>query len=248
MTNQGATDKQMFTNLVNMCLGAGILSVPWGFAGASLMGGIALTIVAAAWCTFTNVVLVVAGERFEKFTLSGLIGSLPGGHFLGPCVQGVIAFGNFLCLVAYMVIFVDCVEALSKGWGLENHRGATTAVGCALVFPLLFLDQAKLAFTSVISVLANWYITFLLLGYAVFEGEYQSVCVAGAGMGSLTLFSVLVMAISTQASVLPMYAEMQNRNVGNFTRLQAVLTSSRMCYSSCLPILSAGLPSSDWPS
>jgi amino acid permease len=86
--------------------------------------------------------------------------------------------------------------------------------------PLLVLDQSRLAFTSLLSVLAHWYIVLLLVAEAVRQPDPQRVCVFGAAVGDLTLFSVVVMAVSSQASVLPMYHEMQNRTVSRFATLQ----------------------------
>ena len=63
---QGATEAAMFVNLVNITLGAGLLSIPWAFAGASLGGGAQVTAVATAWCTCTNLVLVYAAEQEQK--------------------------------------------------------------------------------------------------------------------------------------------------------------------------------------
>jgi amino acid permease len=89
------------------------------------------------------------------------------------------------------------------------------------VFPLLFLDQAALAFTSALSVLANWYIIVLLVALFT-EAELSRVCVIGAGIGNVTLFSVVVMAMSSQAAVLPMYAEMGERSPQRFAVLQVL--------------------------
>ena len=112
-----------------------------------------------------------------------------------------------------MVIFADCLGALMP----SIARNVAILIGCVLVLPLLFLDQSRLAFTSLLSVLANWYILLLLGGEAFEEKEPQRVCIAGLAVGDLTLFSVVVMAVSSQASVLPIYFEMRNRTARRFS-------------------------------
>merc|ERR1719183_1312692 len=63
---------------------------------------------------------------------------LPGGRLLQPLTNAVITCSNFLCLVAYMVIFADCVGTLLP-WVARN---VAILVGCVLVLPLLVLDQS----------------------------------------------------------------------------------------------------------
>merc|ERR550514_233514 len=133
----------MFVNLVNITLGAGLLSIPWAFAGASLGGGALVTAVATAWCTCTNLILVYAAEQEQKFNLGALLSRLGGGRPLELACNAAIVCGNFLACTAYMVIFADCLGAL-----FPVTRTLAIAIGCIVVFPLLFLDQAALAFTS----------------------------------------------------------------------------------------------------
>jgi amino acid permease len=209
-----ASDAATFVNLVNIILGAGILSIPWAFAGASLAGGALVSGVATVWCTFTNLVLIHAAEQEQKFNLGALLSRLGGGRHLELACNVAIGCGNFLACTAYMVIFADCLSAL-----IPVSRGVSIAIGCVVVFPLLYLDQAALAFTSSLSVLANWYIIVLLVGL-VTQAEFRRVCIIGAGLGNVTLFSVVVMAVSSQAAVLPMYAEMSERSPHRFAILQ----------------------------
>jgi amino acid permease len=213
---QGMNDAEMFVNLVNIILGAGLLSIPWAFAGASLAGGALVSGVAMVWCTFTNLVLVYAAEQEQKFNLGALLSRLSGGRLLEVGCNLSIMCGNFLACTAYMVIFADCLCAL-----VPVSRYLAIAIGCVVVFPLLFLDQAALAFTSSLSVLANWYIIALLVALLM-QADLSRVCVIGAGIGNVTLFSVVVMAMSSQAAVLPMYAEMRERSPQRFAFLQVL--------------------------
>jgi amino acid permease len=240
----GATDWQMFINLVNICLGAGILSVPWTFAGGSVVGGLVTSAVAMIWCTLTNIVIVEAGAKEKTKNLGALLAILPGGSVLGPLTNAVITCSNWLCLVAYMVIFADCLGALMP----SIARNVAILIGCVLVLPLLFLDQSRLAFTSLLSVLANWYILLLLGGEAFEEKEPQRVCIAGLAVGDLTLFSVVVMAVSSQASVLPMYFEMRNRTARRFACLQWAATFAAWFLFQCVAVAGVLVYGMDVPS
>ena len=61
---QGATDAAMFVNLVNIILGAGFLSIPWAFAGASLAGG-ALVSAVATVCWAANKRCEISKFKFK---------------------------------------------------------------------------------------------------------------------------------------------------------------------------------------
>merc|ERR1719156_500262 len=97
-------------NLVTGGLGAGILSLPWSTAGASVVPAVAViaaTLLVNAW---TISVLVRAAERHQTFDLGGLLALLPNG--IGPYAQAFtnlgIWFSMYLCLIGYMVIVADC--------------------------------------------------------------------------------------------------------------------------------------------
>merc|ERR1740129_1017186 len=102
-------------------------------------------------------------------------------------------------------------------------------LGCAIVFPLSFLDQSRLAFTSTISVAANWYICLALIGEAIFADELATVCLLGWGIGDLTLLAVVMMAVAIQGCILPLYQEMENRSIDRFIKVQVAAMIAAFC-------------------
>merc|ERR1719399_401569 len=102
----------------------------------------------------------------------------------------------FLCLVGYIIVMVDCVEsymatdASTLGVQQHPHRSLIVMVSSACVLPLCFLDQRRLAFTSILAVVANANIfAFLMTTYAVeeMEGTRPSICLFGLAPGSVAM-------------------------------------------------------------
>lgn len=220
-----ATDGQTLSNLVNLYMGIGVLSLPWSLAGASLLGGVIIMACCVSWSAWTNIVLVTFAERTQKFSLGEVLTSLPGGGLLKPLGTCVLFGTNFLALVGYMVVFADNTgKVLVQGLLGEDVHGHTRlyliAAGCVLAFPLCLLDQSRLAFFSKISIAANWYIVFVMI-YAVLTADAMPrVCLVGYGIGDITMATVVVMAVGYQQVSFSVYREMENRTVRNFTRLQ----------------------------
>lgn len=221
----GASDSETLANMVNLYLGVGILSLPWSFAGASMLGGVIVIGIGVAWSAATNVIMIRLAERTHQFTLNHILAALPGGWFWEPVGTIVLFFMNFLCLVGYLVVFADnfekvVIEAMLGYEGSGNTRFLLIALGCVLVFPLCLLDQSRLAFTSTISVVANWFICIVMIKQAFVADELSTVCVAGWGVGELTMISVVMMAAAFQQCILPVYEEMENRQLSSFISVQ----------------------------
>lgn len=221
------SDSQTFINLVNLCLGAGVLSFPWSFAGASIGGGLIIVALGICWCSVTNVIIAVFAERSQRFTLGHMLAELPNGRVLEPLGNFMVLACSLLCLVGYLVVFADnaqtvVVRAFMGEEAAENPltRPLLVLTGCLVVFPLAFLDQSRLAFTSWVSVAANWYICIILVVEAASAEQLSTVCVFGMGVGDFTLVPVVMMAVSVQQCIPPMYEEMENRTVKNFTAIQ----------------------------
>lgn len=238
-----ATDTETMMNIVNICLGVGILSFPWSFAGASIVGGLIITALGTLWCAITNIWLVSFSERTQQISCGRMLRQLPRGHLYEPFADVMLLFCNLLCLVGYLVTFADSfqkvvVEALLDidVTGQTWLRPALVFLGCCLVFPLCFLDQAKLACTSTISVAANWYICFILFGEAATAERLASVCVAGLGVGDLTMLAVVMMAVSVQQCIVPIYQEMKNKSVRSYTRVQIQAVCVVICLFSGVSI------------
>mmetsp|Transcript_111795 Transcript_111795/g.311064 ORF Transcript_111795/g.311064 Transcript_111795/m.311064 type:complete len:417 (-) Transcript_111795:137-1387(-) len=222
---RNASDVEAFFNIVNLYMGVGVLSLPWSFAGASMLGGVIITGIGVLWCAWTNIILVTFAERAQQFSLGTVLGALPGGWFWKPLGTVVLLGTNFLCLVGYIVVFADNVDkvvlqALLGFAARKSARFMLIALSCAIVFPLCLLDQSRLSVMSKVSVMTNWYICFVMFKTVAMADELPSICMIGWGTGDLTMLAVITMAVAFQQCILSVYQEMENRRVGRFIVVQ----------------------------
>jgi len=85
---------------------------------------------------------------------------------------------------------------------------------------LCFLDQARLAPFSALSVAATLYVLTLLIietGKAASAGDIKPICALGLGRGQITLIAVTTGAIANQALIPPMLQEMEARSISRFS-------------------------------
>jgi amino acid permease len=222
-----ASDSETCVNLVNLCLGVGVLSFPWSLAGASVLGGLGIIAGGTLWCAATNVMMVALAEEVRQFNTGRVLRQLPAGRLLQPVGNAMLLLTQLLCLIGDLVVFADNSAKVLRGSQVAGalldsawSRPLLVWLGCLLVLPLSFLDQSRLACTSMVSVLATWYICFVLVGEAAVAPQVSRVCLLGWGVGDLTMLAVLMMATSAQQCMLPLYKEMENRSVRRFAVLQ----------------------------
>lgn len=225
---RGATGLQLSFNIIACGLGTGIFTLPWSMAGASVVPAVAIVGGVLALNAWTISIIVAAAERHQVFDLGGLLGRLPGNlgraeHF----VNAAIWFTMYLCLVGYLIVFADCVQ--SSGLEPGVSRPALVVLAALVVLPLCFMDQARLSMTSLLSVTATITVLAVLAVELVSEelaGSRPPVCFFGASKGCIAMVSAMMQTVVIQMCVLPMYAEMRNRNEGAFNRVVAVSFSA----------------------
>jgi amino acid permease len=220
-----ASDFAITANLVTGGLGAGILSLPWTAAGASILTAALITGFALALNAWTIMILVEAAEKYDVFDIGAVLSMLSGklGH-TSQAVCNLLVWGTmFMCLVGYLIIIADSVEPLTAGTALGN-REIWIAFGSLAVLPLCFLDQQYLSFSSTLSILVNVYLVLLVAYLSVTQPWHglPQPCVFGLGEGCVSMCSALMMAIVIQMCVLPMYQSMRNRSVARFRRVLTV--------------------------
>lgn len=227
-----ATSLHITINLITAGLGTGVFTLPWSTAGASIVPALLIVALVLALNAWTISILIEAAERHQTFDLGSLLSRLPGK--LGEAAQGlcnvVLWFSMFLCLVGYLIVMVDCVESYLATNPMTTpqshpHRSIFVVLAALCVLPLCFLDQRRLAFTSVIAVAANANIfAFLMTTYAVeeIEGTRPSVCLFGMSQGSVAMMSAMMQVVVIQMCVLPMYKELEDRSPAKFNRIVAV--------------------------
>lgn len=218
----------VIANLVMSGLGAGILSLPWAMAGASIIPSVITIAVVMALNASTIMILVVAAERHQAFDLGALLAHLPGG--IGPAVQ---AFNNvliwisvFLTLVGYIVVMTDSLEPFAVSWlGLDMTRDVhfwlvrapLLAASGIIVLPICFVDQQRLAVSSVVGICVTIYLFIVVAILFAKHGVAPECCIAsGIHEGTLTMFSTLMQCAIIQMCILPMYEELENRSPRRF--------------------------------
>ena len=156
----------MITNLVTGGLGAGILTLPWGMAGASAIVVVTTMIAVIALNCFTIMLLVYAAEAHKSFDLGSLLCKLPGRN-LGPTAQGVcnalVWLTIWMLLVGYIIVVQDSLTPLFPAHSVLSNRWAWGILASLVVLPLSLVDLRFLSMTSSpLSVGVNAYLFGLL--------------------------------------------------------------------------------------
>eukprot|EP00927_Polykrikos_kofoidii_P020040 TRINITY_DN19441_c0_g1_i1.p1 TRINITY_DN19441_c0_g1~~TRINITY_DN19441_c0_g1_i1.p1 ORF type:complete len:444 (+),score=49.37 TRINITY_DN19441_c0_g1_i1:131-1462(+) len=221
-----ATSGQLTLNLIIGGLGTGILSLPWSTAGASLIPAIVIMAMVLTLNAWTISIIVEAADRHQVFDLGGILGCLPGSLAL-PMQIGCnvcVWFSMFLCLVGYIMVAADCMQAVLVLPGI-SHRNAFVIFSAFCVLPLCFCEQRHLSFTSLLGVFIFANVAACIFAHMV-EQERASiqprVCIFGISWGSVAMISAMMQAVIVQMCVLPMYAEMKDRTPAKFNRVVRV--------------------------
>lgn len=154
---------------------------------------------------------------------------------LGPILQVVtnvfIWACMFICLVGYFVIIADC--ALHVVRNDPSHAGVLRhfiLAGAAIcILPLCFLNQNKLYFTSMMTVVVNIYIFFLIITdmvHSVADGQVEQQCMLNFGKGTVAMVTTMMQCVIIQMCVLPMYEDLHDRSPQKFSYLIAVSFSA----------------------
>jgi len=220
------------TNLIVAGLGTGILTLPWGTAGASIATSLLLMFPVFLLNGFTMMILIEVSHRYHQFSLGGLLYHLPYGvgAAVSATVNVIIFCAQFLQLLGYVIVIVDSVVLLLPQDSVLSSRGLLASLVAVLVLPLCLLDQRHLAFTSTLAILANIYVIGLLVFYAAAGGnghaadlaEVQPLCIFGMARGVATQFSLIMYSLLFHITILPMYRELENRSVKKFGKCLVV--------------------------
>jgi len=228
-------DKGLTLNLVLCGLGAGMLSMPWTQAGTGIINMMVWAFLVLLVTYFTIMLVVRAGEKAQCWTFEELIekaapGSARAKKAWSLSATAAIWSTYFLCLVGYMIIIGDSVVPTLDHFGFFDSVSLTPAevrkavlfVGQACIFPLCFLNQRQLEYTSALGTFSNCFIVFAVLLNFLEHGKENSndaSCVVATvtSGGNLTCIANLMMAITFQPCVLPMYQEM-NTDITNTSR------------------------------
>eukprot|EP00808_Paulinella_micropora_P014549 g76726.t1 len=208
----------MTLNLVAIGLGTGVLSQPWGLAGASLLVGMVINGGVLFLNCLTLMLMVEACEKHQEFELGGLLSKLPGylGRVTEPACNLLIMFSSGGTLITYFIVIYDSLQPYLPSHGPLSNRVCVIVLSAVCILPLCLVDQNYLSFTSTLSMLVNANILLLLFAHLYEHGVATQVCVLGPSIGSLTLFIIIFHSIIVHMCIPPMYAELSDRSPARF--------------------------------
>lgn len=228
---RGASFFAITLNVITCGLGAGVLTMPWGMAGASILMWPVLVIAINAINFWTLMIIIEATEEWQAFDLGSLLGHLPGalGRRAAFTCNAVVLLTRLLSLTGYIIIAVDGITAVAPEDSLMSQRWAATVLAGAVVLPPCFLDQQRLAFTSTLSIVVTLYVLILVAIAAVQQSVVApsdqhagELCVFGVAGGGLTALCLVYYSIVMQYCVQPIYLELEDRSPEKFRRVLAV--------------------------
>ncbi len=219
---KGSSLNELTVNLIAVGFGTGLLSLPWGVAGASASVAIVLNAIVLVLTAWTIKVIIEAGERYQKFDLGSLLECIPGpaGQAAKYFINVSIATTSILALIGYMIVIYDALQPMLPTSGFFSQRSHIILAAGACVVPVCFLKQEDLAFTSMLCFATHIYLSGLLSYLVVGAYETSSlssdVCLLGFSFGGMTYFSMIMYSVSIQMCVLPMYQELRGRSPALF--------------------------------
>lgn len=165
------------SNFVNTIIGAGIIGLPFALYQTGFWTGILLISLAAVLVDSSSNMLVECGLRRNRLNYEELAEAVFGvwGFQLFCFFAFIMAFG---AQAAYLILLGDTTTTIlsSLGSGLGEDRQAIILLfSLFLCLPLSMLrDIHKLAFTSLLSVLSDFFIILIVLFLAPGESRSQA--------------------------------------------------------------------------
>jgi len=207
-------------NVVNATLGAGILSIPWSMAGASILGGVFLLAFGLAINLCTNMIYIYVSDRTGATDSSAIAGQLPGnlGVFAAKFTISILGLGNFCCLVCYEIVFSDCISMIIP----QCPRWLSITVFTLIASSLCMVPQEYLSITSLFSVAMTFYMIILMVITYFFTHESRDdICIFSVGKGTISMASGFNMAIVIQMITPGLYANLNNKSPESFQQIMA---------------------------
>merc|ERR1711953_1589654 len=97
----------------------------------------------------------------------------------------LIWISSFMCLIGYLIIIGDNMSKVMSG-GAYSNRNLWVTIGSIIAFPLCFLKQESLAFTSQFAIVVNIYLFGVVLYLALsdpapVDDAFGPICYLGFG-------------------------------------------------------------------
>jgi solute carrier family 38 (sodium-coupled neutral amino acid transporter), member 11 len=161
-------------NFVNSIIGAGIIGLPFAIRDCGLVMGV-LLLVFTAWATHFSVGLLVnVGEQYHQFNYPSLAQSVLGKRGKTAVTVAMFTMG-FGAMCAYMIIVGDSITRVAGGAPedpnnpsvLSNRRFVIFVVSVLTMLPVsLFRQMSRLAWTSLVSILADLILVVCIVFYS----------------------------------------------------------------------------------
>lgn len=166
-------------NFVNSIVGAGIIGIPVAIKECGFVFGILLLCVVAYLINRSVIMLIECGIRNKQTNLEDLSRHLLGdvGYRLCLLFMFLFAFG---AMIAYVVIVGDTVPiALDTFLGKEHSLDRHTVMALAsviIILPLCLLrDLSSLSWSSLLSILADVIMTFMIMIHGPTSAHNQGI-------------------------------------------------------------------------
>ncbi|KAF8059975.1 slc38a7 [Scenedesmus sp. PABB004] len=216
---EGASSLSSVATLCNSAIGAGVLSLPFAFAAAGLVGCLILCLVVAASEAFTMYVLAKFAERYDAPSYGSLVRRALGKR-TAALLSGVLLVYLWGSCVAYLVIVADTATSLSAlhlgPAALASQRPVVLAAAGALVtllcFPRHLSALENMSFLAVLGFLYTAGVVLLrgLQAVAARPDPWAGVALFRGDVTALYAISIAVYGFNCHANVVSVFYELEH--------------------------------------
>jgi len=200
---------ELFINTFQCTIGIGYITASWGFAGASIIGGM-LTMIAISFCNYYSVDVIIRGFKLYDTTEISVIFSHVEkyGNALLFSWNFTILFQCGLCCVAYNILFADLGPVFFPSY--LNRFTSMLIVNLLFVAPMCMVrDLSKFAWTSVLGSLTLATLLLVLVYIIFLESSTQYICWFRISMANVVEANVIVQLNVMNCFVSSMYSSMK---------------------------------------
>jgi amino acid permease len=186
-SKQIAGQTESTVNMINIAIGAGVLSFPFGFQLGGYVWTLVMIACTAALACYTLVILMRGCNFYDADSYQSLIRKAGGVKMEIFAVLWMIAL-QFGACTAYLIIIFDTMNPVIEYWGgassdLTSREFIIPMFACVFIFPLCCLRSLKaLAPASMVAVFCVSFASFTI----VYRG-FETLVEKGVGEGCCDL-------------------------------------------------------------
>ncbi|KAF6257139.1 transmembrane amino acid transporter protein-domain-containing protein [Scenedesmus sp. NREL 46B-D3] len=227
---EGASSLSSVFTLCNSAVGAGVLSLPYAFQCAGLVGCLVLSLCVAGLESFTMYVLAKFAERYDANSYGSLVRRALGKK-TAACLSGVLLVYLWGSCVAYLVIVADTFTSLSvqylgpEAWLSQRPVVVLTAGALALLmcFPRNLSALERVSFAAVLGFLYTAG-AVLVRGTQAITAKpdpWAGVTLLNTDIQALYAISIVVFGFNCHANVVSVFYELEHYPHRLITQLPA---------------------------